>query len=457
MTFEEIYAQMPMEPSQRKETNWRYLYDAMELALSLGDIQKESSHPYSRGEFCEMALGGINKIIQFNASAIYIVESNTSDLKLSAFTPKDQEDFIEKEMGFLIDQGLIAWAIREKRGITVFSQDGSHQLVLHVIATYARIRGIFIGLYPSRMPRKPDGASEFLSLMLRNVATSLESIEYIDLLKENNGRLHQLVDEKMGMLLHRERELANARKLNAIASLAGGIAHEYNNALASLIGYNDLLQINFSNSDKTLGYAEKSAPLLNRMASLTSQLLSYSRGSKYRTETIRLKTLIEDSLAALKGKMKGPIDVDVKIEDNELCINCDVKQIHQVLSAVIINAKEAIEGEGEIRITAGKVAFKEVPEQVASNLEPGDHVMLEIKDNGCGMDPETRDRIFEPFFSTKFKGRGLSMAAVYGILESHHGAIIVESKTKAGTRVKIYLPVAAGGAGRGADQAEVLI
>ena len=272
--------------SPLKRDNWRYLCGAMEMALSLGDIQKDSGNVYTPDEFCEIALTSINSIIQFDASAIYVVESENSDLALSALNPPEKQGAIEKEMDFLIDQGFIAWGIREKRGISIFSHDGSRQLFLHVIATYSRIRGFFLGIFPSQIARTQDGANEFLSLLLRGVATSLESIEYATLLNQKNDVLRKEIDEKVEMILHKERELASTRKLNAVASLAGGIAHEFNNALTSLVGYNDLAKLDCADSSKIIQYTKKSSPLLDRLVSLTKQLLNYSQGGRYKTENV---------------------------------------------------------------------------------------------------------------------------------------------------------------------------
>ena len=376
----------------------------METLLSLGDFQKDAQSPYSPKKFCEIALGGIEKLIRFEACAIYVVESDTSDLKLAALNPGDQQDFIENEFDFLIDQGAIAWAIRERRGITVFSRDGTHRLLLHVIATYARIRGMFIGIFPAQAAYTPDGAIEFLSLMLRSVATSLESIEYVDLLSAENDQLQQQVEEKMRLLLYREREVANTRKLNAVASLAGGIAHEYNNALTSLGGYNDLVKMDCYESEKILSYTEKIDPLLNRLSSLTSQLLAYSRGGTYRTERVALKSLVDNALVKLKNQLEANIGLTVQYEDELLSVNGDKKQLQQVITSIILNAKEAIEDQGDIQVSVGKIHLEEPLKGSVSDISPGNYLLLEVCDTGVGMDQEIKDRMFEPFFRQNLKG-----------------------------------------------------
>lgn len=425
----------------QKDPKWQYLCSAMEYALSLGDIQKDPASAYAPEEFCALALARVSDIIDFEASAIYIVESETSDLMLSAVNPAEKKNDVDSEMDFLINQGTIAWAIREKRGICVYSQDGSRQLLLHVIATYARIRGIFIGILPQSAANRPDGANEFLSLLLRSAATSLESIEYVALLNQKNALLCKEIDDKVQQILHKERQIAFNRKLNAIASLAGGIAHEFNNALTALTGYNDLTKINYQDAQNVLKYAENSSSLLDRLTSLTKQLLSYSQGGKYKTETVSIKALIDRCLHHFKNKLENRIGISVHFQHSDILIKCDVTQIKEVLRAVLTNAIEAIEEKGKIDITVQKAGSEVIPANDHSNLKPGMYAAMEIKDNGCGMDQNTKDRIFEPFFSTKFVGRGLSMAAVLGIVENHHGAIFVDSVPERETIVTIYLPL----------------
>ena len=428
------------DESQEDRQKWLYLQNAMELTLSLGDFHKIANQPYDKATFCELVLAKVEQIVRFEASAIWTVVPDTSDLNLAAYHPADRQHEVEKEVDFLINQGAVAWAIREKRGITIFSQDGSRQLLLHVIATYARIRGLFVGIFPSRAPRLPDGALEIISMMLRSAATTLESIEYIELLNRKNKELEQQVAAKMKLLIHRERELSNTRKMNAIGALAGGIAHEFNNALAGLFGYNELLTMACQGNTKLLGYLDKAKPLLERMALLTQQLLSYSRGGKYQSKVIGMKSLVEDSLANIRGQLGPNTVVEVTCQSAEDSITADLMQMRRAISAVLVNADEAIDGNGTIRINVGRTSHERIPVENISGIEAGDYIYLEISDNGCGMDQETRERVFEPFFSTKLRGRGLSMAAVQGIVENHKGFIHLESKPGQGTLVRIYLP-----------------
>ncbi len=441
MVTSETYQSSPAQKApQPEDVHWRNLNIVMETLLSMGELQKDARNPYSADRFCEITIGAIANMIQFKACAIYVVESKTSDQKLAALSADDHRESIEDEIEFLIRQGVIAWTLRENRGITVFSRDGTCKLMLHVIATYARIRGVFIGLFPSREVRSPESAIEFLSLMLRSLATALESIEYVDLLTTENEQLQKQIEEKMRLLVYREREVANTRRLNAIASLAGGIAHEYNNALTSLVGYNDLITMDFRNGDKVLSYAEKMQPMLARLSSLTKQLLAYSRGGKCQPEVVALKSLVNSCLMKLKNQLEDPMCLTVRFGDEHLCVNGDANQLKQAFKSIIINAIEAIEDRGELCIDVDKVRIEDAVQCQDSILEKGDYALLQVRDTGIGMDKKTQERMFDPFFTTKFHGRGLGMAAVFGIVENHDGRIVVDSKLEVGTTVKVYLP-----------------
>lgn len=438
-------------PPQRSSLT--YLSDAIETVLSLGDFQKRSAQPHSIFDFCIMALEGMDKIAPFDASAIFTIDEDSSDLTLAAVLPAPHSSAMEAQIDYLIDEGTVAWAIRERRGITVLSQDGKSQLFLHVIATYARIRGLFIGVLPPAPNYMPDGALELLSLFLRSVATSLESISYIDLLGRRNQALQKQVDEKMRLLLRHERELANTRKLNAIASLAGGIAHEYNNTLMSLMGYCELAKMDLEAHPKALNHLSKTEPILERMTQLTNQLLAYSRGGKYRKQSVDLFALVDKELAKIKGSLDAGMHVGLTIEgadasggggdgpEGGLFVDGDLNQLRQALKALFTNAWEALGPEGRIDVRLRTIGAHEIPEESAPRLAADAFVLVEIEDDGCGMDQETTERMFEPFFSTKFAGRGLSLAAVYGIIENHHGAIAVESRVGCGTTLQLYLPV----------------
>jgi signal transduction histidine kinase len=176
------------------------------------------------------------------------------------------------------------------------------------------------------------------------------------------------------------------------------------------------------------------------MVNLTSQLLAYARGGRYQAKTMSLRDFVEDTIPIIKPNIDPSIRLETDLPRDVFSVKADPIQMQMVLSAVVSNSTEAIEGNGRIRIT---VSNKEIDSEFAKNhpeLNPGNHVCLTVEDDGKGMDAETLNKIFDPFYTTKFMGRGLGMAAVYGIIRNHDGWITVDSELNKGTIIRIYLP-----------------
>jgi CheY-like chemotaxis protein len=183
---------------------------------------------------------------------------------------------------------------------------------------------------------------------------------------------------------------------------------------------------------------------IERMAKLTGQLLAYARGGKYRVSRMSMNEFVRETLPLVKHSLKPTIKIEADLPVRISSVAIDVMQMQTVLSGILANASEAIESEGRVRISCRDEHI--TGDQIVSKpgLFPGDYVVLSVTDDGKGMDESTRRRIFEPFFSTKFQGRGLGMASVYGIVKNHDGWISVDSTPLRGTTVKIYLPAVAG-------------
>ncbi len=234
--------------------------------------------------------------------------------------------------------------------------------------------------------------------------------------------------------------LQQVQKIQAISDMAGGIAHQFNNALSGIVGNVDLIEMVFAGNRKLAGYTKKIKECSQRMTQLTSQLLAYARSEKYQPEKLFLRDLIRDTLPLIKHAINPAIKIEMDWPTNNVYINGDMAQIQMVLMAVLANASEAIEDKGHIQITLIHEIITDAAIIRLPDLKPGDYLRLSVRDNGKGMNEEARKRIFDPFFTTRFIGRGLGMAAVYGIIKNHAGGITVESEPGQGTTVKIYLP-----------------
>ena len=237
-----------------------------------------------------------------------------------------------------------------------------------------------------------------------------------------------------------EEQLLHSHKTEAIAVLAGGIAHEFNNALTSIVGNIQLLEMVCADNKAVKKYTKAMMPSSHRMANLTSQLLAYAQGGKYQANFLSLSEFIEDTLPIIKPNIDPSIRINMDLPKDIFSVKADPIQIQMVLSAVMNNSAEAIEGEGQIKIGVNNMEIDAEFVKSHPGVNPGHYVCLTIEDDGKGMDEETESKIFDPFFTTKFMGRGLGMAAAYGIIRNHDGWIKVDSELEKGTAVHIYLP-----------------
>ena len=238
-----------------------------------------------------------------------------------------------------------------------------------------------------------------------------------------------------------ENKLRQAQKMEALATIASGIAHQFNNALFVVIGNADLLTEKFP-GDETVGkHIKEIQDSAFHMARLAAQLLAYARGGKYQADMIPLGTFVRETLPTLTKVLGSSIHLDTDLSPDLCIVEADPIQLEMALSAVLVNASEAMEGEGRIRVACGR---ETITAEIAGDfpgLTPGRYACLTVTDTGKGMDEETRKKVFEPFFTTKFQGRGLGLAATYGIVKNHDGWISIDSEPGRGTTIKIYLPV----------------
>lgn len=236
--------------------------------------------------------------------------------------------------------------------------------------------------------------------------------------------------------------LQQAQKMEAIATLAGGIAHQFNNALAVILGNLELIQMDGPKDTQLMRFIKPIGQAGQKMVELTSQLLAYARGGKFQTQVTPAFDFVQNTLQLVGHSIAPNVDLETDLDENTDHIEVDQTQMQMLLAAILSNASEAMEEQGCIRISLGNCCISDSEARKHTGLRPGRMVRLKITDNGRGMDEATRQRIFEPFYTTKFTGRGLGMAAVYGIVKKHGGYVLVDSAPEQGTTVTIYLPTA---------------
>lgn len=275
---------------------------------------------------------------------------------------------------------------------------------------------------------RPVGAPPFLK----------EESHLITAITEMLGRIiekHCMIEEKKRLF-----QLQYAQKMEAVATLAGGVAHEFNNALMAIMGTIELIEMESPYDKARYKDFDRIKRSGHRMSRLTDQLLAYAQEGKYLPRRINLCDFMRETLPVLRHQLKSDIRIDTVLPEDLLSVCADHTQMQMVVSAILANSNEAIEHEGYIRITAENQHIDEAAAQGQPGVKPGCYVCLCISDNGKGMTEEEKERIFEPFFTTKFHGRGMGMAAVYGIVKNHGGWISVGSELGKGTVVRVCLP-----------------
>ena len=278
---------------------------------------------------------------------------------------------------------------------------------------------------------KRDGTSVYTSITSRVVHGQDGEVSHFDSI------MLDITDQKK-----LESQLQQSQKMEAVGTLAGGVAHDYNNALSVIIGFTELA---IDEVDPTgplhanLGEVLKAA---KRATDITRQLLAFARKQTIAPKVLDLNENVESMLKMLRRVIGEDINLAWLPGASLWPVKMDPTQIDQILVNLCVNARDAIENVGKLSIETSKVAIDNAYCADHGGFVPGEFVLLVVSDTGCGMDKEILSNIFEPFFTTKDidKGTGLGMATVYGIVKQNNGFINVYSEPGKGTTIKIYLP-----------------
>jgi PAS domain S-box-containing protein len=256
------------------------------------------------------------------------------------------------------------------------------------------------------------------------------------------GIMIDITDRKLTEEQHKKlhAQLIKAQKMEAIGTLAGGIAHNFNNILMGVQGRASLMLMDKNPSDRDYEHLKGIEEYVNNAVELTRDLLGYARKGKYETRPTNINTLIKQE-NKMFGSTKREVRIHEKYEKKIWPVEVDRGQIKQALLNLYVNAWQAMPEEGDLYIQTNNIFFKkkDVP---SYEVKPGKYVKITVTDTGVGMDAETQEKIFDPFFSTKDlkKGTGLGLASVYGIVKNHGGYIYVYSEKGKGATFNIYLP-----------------
>lgn len=260
------------------------------------------------------------------------------------------------------------------------------------------------------------------------------------------GTIQDITDRK---LLEAEREklttqLRQVQRLETIGTLAGGVAHDFNNILTPILVYSDLVANDLGDSHPLRQDIEHVISAAHRAKDLVKQILTFSRQTDHVRVPMELSPIVKEAMKLLKASLPSTISMEAHIQPDPAKVLADPSQIHQVLMNLGTNAAHAMQDHGGIlKIVLETVTVTEETAREVPRLTAGEFVRLSVSDTGCGMDEMTRERIFEPFFTTKAvgEGTGLGLSVVHGIIESHSGAITVSSAVGKGSKFDVYLPL----------------
>ena len=238
-----------------------------------------------------------------------------------------------------------------------------------------------------------------------------------------------------------EAQLQHAQKMEALGQLAGGVAHDFNNFLTAILGYARFL-LESATDQSTRRDAEEIVKAAERAASLTKQLLAFGRRHVMEMEVVDVNARILDVADMLKRIIGEDVPLTTRVQADVPAVRVGRGQLEQIVMNLVVNARDAIDGGGSIRVETANVVLDRHSPTRPANVAPGHYVVISVSDTGCGMTEEIKARLFEPFFTTKPRdqGSGLGLATVYGIVAQCGGTITVTSEPGQGSTFAIYLP-----------------
>ncbi len=274
---------------------------------------------------------------------------------------------------------------------------------------------------------------EYLQPFLITCANIFESCR-------NDERVRQAEREKLDM----QRQLQETQRLESLGVLAGGIAHDFNNILGGILGNACLAQMDLPAGSGPRSHLDIVIQSTQRAAELCRQMLAYSGRGRFVVRRLDLNVLVRETLSLLGASISKKAELSLELAQELPAVDADAAQMRQVLMNLVINASEALgDRAGRIRIRTGVERLDRARLQAihpAGEAMEGDYIFLEVLDTGCGMSTQSVSRIFDPFFSTKFLGRGLGLSAVLGIVRGHRGALEVQSEEGRGSSFRMFLP-----------------
>jgi signal transduction histidine kinase len=388
-----------------------------EVAISTLDAMKESEFRQHVGEDAgtgELRLNGE----QYHAKVLQLNQGAWPRANLVVLKSYNEVEVYLRRLNRLL-LGLWLAAVLVGGALIYFISDTVTRSLAQLVFG---VRALEQGDY--RYPLGVDGSNE-VSRLTRAFINLRETLQ------NNEAHREQL-----------EGQLRQAQKMEALGRLAGGVAHDFNNLLTVIRGHSELLQDGSQLGDTQYNHAQQIRKTADRAATLTRQLLAFSRTQVLKAKVVDVNELIAEMGKLLQRLVREDIEFSLELSDLPVKVKADAGQLEQVLLNLTVNASDAMQEGGKLTIATESVMVSEEEAHLKGTVEPGNYVRVSVTDTGQGMDATTQARIFEPFFTTKERGKGtgLGLATVYGVVKQTGGFIFVTSEVGKGSRFELYLP-----------------
>jgi len=419
----------------------------LELLLKVSNIFAQSLNiDELLGEVIEQIFNHLGRI---DRGAILLLDEDTRALKEAASkTRLDDKDGLFSKINY--SRTIVNRAIEEAKAVIVSDTSSADKADLSNSMEKMRITSVMC--VPLKYKEKvrgviyvdslgmPDGFGkedlQLLTSLSNTAAIAIENARLYEALKQELAERKRAEEEKAKI----EAQFQHAQKMEALGTLASGIAHNFNNILMGIQGYTSLMLMEIDSDHPHYKRLRGIEQQVQSASTLTKQLLGYAREGKYEVKSTTLNQMVKETSDTF-AMTKKDITVHLDLTEELYVIKADQGQIKQTLLNLYVNAAEAMPRGGDLYLKTTNVTDQDIKDK-PYRPKPGNYVLLTITDTGTGMDKKTMERIFDPFFTTKGmgKGTGLGLASVYGIIKAHGGYIDVDSAKGHGTTFSVYLP-----------------
>ena len=419
----------------------------LELLLKVSNIFAQSLNiDELLGEVMEQIF---NHLMRIDRGAILLLDEDTRALKEAASkTRLDDKDGLFSKINY--SRTIVNRAIEEAKAVIVSDTSSADKADLSNSMEKMRITSVMC--VPLKYKEKvrgviyvdslgmPDGFGkedlQLLTSLSNTAAIAIENARLYEALKQELAERRRAEEEKAKI----EAQFQHAQKMEALGTLASGIAHNFNNILMGIQGYTSLMLMEIDSDHPHYKRLRGIEQQVQSASTLTKQLLGYAREGKYEVKSTTLNQMVKETSDTF-AMTKKDITVHLDLTEELYVIKADQGQIKQTLLNLYVNAAEAMPRGGDLYLKTTNVTDQDIKDK-PYRPKPGNYVLLTITDTGTGMDKKTMERIFDPFFTTKGmgKGTGLGLASVYGIIKAHGGYIDVDSAKGHGTTFSVYLP-----------------